>query len=65
MDFIRKAARDFLRTVSPQDRIAIISFRDDIQLISDFSTDRAMLRASSTRSMLAEAPRFTTRSVMC
>jgi len=43
MDFIRKAARDFLRTVSPQDRIAIISFRDDIQIISDFSTDRAML----------------------
>ena len=43
MDFIRKAARDFLRTTSPQDRISIISFRDDIQLISDFSTDRAML----------------------
>jgi VWFA-related protein len=43
MDFIRKAARDFLRTTSPQDRIAIISFRDDIQIISDFSTDRAML----------------------
>ena len=43
MDFIRKAARDFLRTVNPQDRIAIISFRDDIQVISDFSTDRQML----------------------
>ena len=43
MDFIRKAARDFLRTTSPQDRIAIISFRDDIQIISDFSTDRQML----------------------
>ena len=43
MDFIRKAARDFLRTASPQDRISIISFRDDIQIISDFSTDRAML----------------------
>jgi VWFA-related protein len=43
MDFIRKAARDFLRTTSPQDRISIISFRDDIQIISDFSTDRAML----------------------
>jgi VWFA-related protein len=43
MDFIRKAARDFLRTTSPQDRIAIVSFRDDIQVISDFSTDRAML----------------------
>jgi VWFA-related protein len=43
MDFIRKAARDFLRTASPQDRIAIISFRDDIQVISNFSTDRQML----------------------
>ena len=43
MDFIRKAARDFLRTVSSQDRIAIISFRDDIQVISDFTTDRALL----------------------
>lgn len=43
MDFIRKAARDFLRTASPQDRISIISFRDDVQVISDFSTDRQML----------------------
>jgi VWFA-related protein len=43
MDFIRKAARDFLRTASPQDRISIISFRDDIQVISDFTTDRQLL----------------------
>jgi VWFA-related protein len=43
MDFIRKAARDFLRTASRQDRIAIISFRDDIQILSNFSTDRGML----------------------
>jgi len=43
IDFIRKAARDFLRTASPQDRIAIISFRDDIQIISEFSSDRRML----------------------
>ncbi len=43
IDFIRKAARDFLRTTSPQDRISIISFRDDVQIISDFTTDRQML----------------------
>jgi VWFA-related protein len=43
IDFIRKAARDFLNTASPQDRIAIISFRDDIQIISDLSTDRRLL----------------------
>lgn len=43
IDFIRKAARDFLGTASPQDRISIISFRDDIQVISGFSTDRSLL----------------------
>jgi len=43
IDFIRKAARDFLNTASPQDRISIISFRDDIQVISGFSTDRSAL----------------------
>jgi VWFA-related protein len=43
IDFIRKAARDFLHTASPQDRISIISFRDDIQIISDFTTDRRLL----------------------
>ncbi|MGI8732699.1 MAG: VWA domain-containing protein [Pyrinomonadaceae bacterium] len=43
MDFIRKAARDFLNTASPHDRISIISFRDDIQVISDFTTDRRLL----------------------
>ncbi len=43
IDFIRKAARDFLNTASPQDRISIISFRDDVQVISNFTTDRALL----------------------
>ena len=43
IDFIRKAARNFLSTVSAQDRIAIVSFRNDIQLISTFTTDRGLL----------------------
>jgi VWFA-related protein len=43
INFIRKAARDFLRTASAQDRISIISFREDIQVISDFTTDRQLL----------------------
>ncbi|HYP53531.1 MAG TPA: VWA domain-containing protein [Pyrinomonadaceae bacterium] len=46
LDFIRKAALSFLNTVSPQDRIAIISFRDDIQIISEFTTDRQHLAQS-------------------
>ncbi|HZH89574.1 MAG TPA: VWA domain-containing protein [Pyrinomonadaceae bacterium] len=43
LDFVRKSALAFVNTVSPQDRVAIISFRDDIQLISDFTTDRRLL----------------------
>ncbi|MBC7931505.1 MAG: VWA domain-containing protein, partial [Rubrivivax sp.] len=43
IDFIRKAALDFLNTAGPQDRIAIISFRDDVQLVSDFTSDRSVL----------------------
>lgn len=43
IDFIRKAARDFLRTASPQDRISIIAFHDDVKIISDFTTDRSLL----------------------
>ena len=44
LDFIRKAALQFVDTVGPQDRIAIISFRDDVQLISGFTTDRRLLQ---------------------
>lgn len=43
LDFIRKAALAFLNTASAQDRIAIISFRDDVQLISEFTSDRSLL----------------------
>jgi VWFA-related protein len=43
LDFIRKAALAFVNTVGPQDRVAIVSFRDDVQLISEFTTDRRLL----------------------
>ena len=43
LDFVRKSALAFVNTVSRQDRIAIISFRDDVQLISGFTTDRTLL----------------------
>jgi Ca-activated chloride channel family protein len=43
LDFIRKAALNFAEAAGPQDRLAIISFRDDVQLVSDFTSDRALL----------------------
>ena len=49
LDFIRKAARDFLNTASPQDRISIISFRDDIQIILTSPPTGACYRRSLMR----------------
>ncbi|WP_352430866.1 VWA domain-containing protein [Pyrinomonas sp.] len=43
LDFIRKAALAFIETIGPQDRLAIVSFRDDVQKISDFTTDKQLL----------------------
>lgn len=43
LDFIRKSALAFVNTVGAQDRVAIITFRDDIKVISDFTSDRAAL----------------------
>ena len=43
INFIRKAARNFINTVGAQDRVAVISFREDVQVISDFTTDRQLI----------------------
>jgi VWFA-related protein len=46
VNFIRKAARQFVETMGPQDRIAIVSFNDDVHVISRFTTDKAELSKS-------------------
>jgi VWFA-related protein len=46
VNFIRKAARNFVNTVEPKDKIAIIIFNEDIQIISNFSTDKTKLSES-------------------
>jgi VWFA-related protein len=43
LDFIRKAALAFVNTADPRDRIAVVSFRDDVQIVSEFTTDRQLL----------------------
>jgi VWFA-related protein len=46
IDFIRKAARNFINTVSPQDKLAIVVFRDDVQVLTSFSQDKRVLSES-------------------
>lgn len=43
VDFIRKAARNFLNTVSPQDNVAIVLFNEDVNTLSVFTKDRNKL----------------------
>lgn len=46
VNFIRKAARSFVDTMGPQDRIAIVLFNDDVHVLSRFTTDKAALSES-------------------
>lgn len=46
VNFIRKAARNFVDTVGPEDRVAIVIFNEDIKQLSTFTTDKAKLSAS-------------------
>ena len=46
VDFIRKAARDFINKTSPQDKIAIVVFNDDVRTISTLTGDRNALSES-------------------
>ena len=46
VDFIRKTARNFVNTVSPNDKIAIIIFNEDVKTLSTFTTDKGKLSES-------------------
>ncbi len=46
VNFIRKAARNFVDTVEADDKVAIVIFSEDVKLLSTFTTDKAKLSAS-------------------
>lgn len=46
VDFIRKAARNFIYTASPQDKIAIVIFNEDVKTLSGLTKDRQTLSES-------------------
>jgi VWFA-related protein len=46
VNFIRKAARNFVNTVEPKDKIAIIIFNEDVEVISNFTTSKTKLSES-------------------
>jgi VWFA-related protein len=44
--FIRKAARAFVNTVDPRDRVAIILFNEDVKELTEFTIDKGKLSES-------------------
>jgi VWFA-related protein len=46
VNFIRKAARQFVETMGPRDRISIITFNDDVHIVSRFTTNESELSSS-------------------
>jgi VWFA-related protein len=46
VSFIRKAARGFLSTMSPEDKISIVIFSEDVKQIATFTTNRQTLSES-------------------
>ncbi len=46
VDFIRKTARNFVNTVNPNDKVAIIIFNEDVKTLSTFTTDKGKLSES-------------------
>ena len=46
VNFIRKAARAFIETSRPGDRISLVLFNDDVKVLSGFSTNKAQLSES-------------------
>jgi len=46
VNFIRKAARNFVNTVDQKDRVSIVIFNEDIKLLSSFTTDKGKLSTS-------------------
>lgn len=46
VNFIRKAARNFVDTVGKQDKVAIVIFNEDVKQLSTFTTDKGKLSES-------------------
>ena len=49
MELMRQAARNFISEIGTRDRISIIQFSRDVELLSDFTSDRARLEQALSR----------------
>jgi VWFA-related protein len=58
MDEIQDAAITFVNQLRPDDRVMVLSFNDDIKVLSEFTTDRSKLHRAIQRSRTDDGTRL-------
>lgn len=58
LEDIQNAAIDFVNQLRPDDRVMVVSFNDDIKILSEFTTDRAKLRRVIERAHTGDGTRL-------
>ena len=58
LEDIQDAAITFVNQLRPDDKVMVVSFNDDIKVLSDFTTDRSKLRRAIERSRTDDGTRL-------
>ena len=58
LEDIQNAAIDFVNQLRPDDRVMVVSFNDDIKVLSEFTTDRAKLHRAIERAHTDDGTRL-------
>src|SRR5262249_6716051 len=58
LEDIQDAAITFVNQLRPDDRVMVVSFNDDIKILSDFTTDRSKLHRAIQRSHTSDGTRL-------
>jgi Ca-activated chloride channel family protein len=58
LEEIQDAAISFVNELRPDDRVMVVSFNDDIKILSEFTTDRSKLRRAIERSRTDDGTRL-------
>ncbi|HEY3579700.1 MAG TPA: VWA domain-containing protein [Pyrinomonadaceae bacterium] len=58
LEDIQDAAIDFVNQLRPDDRVMVVSFNDDIKILSEFTTDRSKLQRAIQRAHTGDGTRL-------
>ena len=62
IEVVHEAAIGFLRTLRDQDRGAVVTFGDNVNIVQPLTADRGVLEQAVRQAQAMDRPRSTTRS---